>query len=102
MRLLGRAITALLILVAIVMAAASVLYVTKDWLVALGVRVGIAQYNARVHSRLIVQDIAFDPLTLTATARGVSIAERDQSPLEAPIAVTQATAKVRLRPLIQR
>ncbi|MGH8066569.1 MAG: AsmA family protein [Candidatus Entotheonellia bacterium] len=84
------------------MATASVLYVTKDWLVALGVRVGIAQYNARVHSRLIVQDIALDLLTLTATARGVSIAERGQTPLEAPIYVKQATAKVRLWPLIRR
>ena len=72
MRLLEGAIAALLTLVVIVTAAASALSVTKDWLVALGVHAGIAWYNARVHSRLIVQDIALDLLTLTATVRGVS------------------------------
>jgi hypothetical protein len=95
---LERAITALVILVVTVMAVASVmavvsvLSVTKDWLVALGVHAGIAWYNARVHSRLIVQDIALDLLTLTATVRGVSNVERGQTPLEAPIYVEQAAA----------
>jgi hypothetical protein len=91
-RLLERAITALVILVVTVVAMASVLSVTKDWLVALGVHAGIAWYNARVHSRLIVQDIALDLLTLTATVRGVSNVERGQTPLEAPIYVEQAAA----------
>jgi autotransporter translocation and assembly factor TamB len=99
---LRRATTALLILVAVAIAAAAVLYVTKDWLVAMGVRVGIAQYNARVNSRLVVQDVTLELLTLTATVRGVSIAERGQTPLEAPIYVKQAIAKVRLWPLIRR
>jgi hypothetical protein len=49
-RLVRRVTTALLILGAIVVAAAAALYVTKDWLVALGVRVGIAEYNARMNS----------------------------------------------------
>jgi hypothetical protein len=71
-RLLERAIAALVVLVVIVMAVASVLSVTKDWLVALGVHAGIARYSARVHSRLIVQDIALDLLALTAAVRGVS------------------------------
>jgi hypothetical protein len=101
-RLLRRVTTALLILAALVMTAAAALSVTKDWLVALGARVGIAEYNARVNSRLIVQDVALDLLTLTATARGVSIAARGQTPLEAPIYVTQVSAKVRLWPLIRR
>lgn len=43
MRLLPRAATALLIFVATVMATVAVLAVTKDWLVALGMRVGIAE-----------------------------------------------------------
>ena len=63
---------------------------------------GIAAYNARVNSRLTVQDVAFDLLTRTATARGISIVERSQTPFEAPIDVTQVIAKVRLWPLIQR
>jgi hypothetical protein len=42
-RLLRRAATALLILVGMVMATAATLAVTKDWLVALGLRVGIAE-----------------------------------------------------------
>lgn len=41
-----------------------------------GLRVGIAEYNARVHSRLTVHDVSRILLTGTATARGVSIAER--------------------------
>jgi translocation and assembly module TamB len=101
-RLLRRVTTALLVLAALVMAAAAVLSVTKDWLVALGVRVGIAEYNARVNSRLSVEAVALDLLTLTATARGVSIAERGQTPFEAPIYVTQVIAKVQLWPLIRR
>jgi hypothetical protein len=97
---LGRTITALLILVAVVIAAASVLYVTKDWLVAVGVHAGITPYNARMRSELIVEDSALDLLTLTATARGVSIGPHGQTPLDAPIYVQQAIAKVRLWPLI--
>ncbi len=102
MRLLRRATTALVILVAIVIAATVVLYVTKDWLVGLGLRVGVAEYNARVNSRLMVQDVTFNLLTRTATARGVSIAERDRTPLDAPVSVKHASAKVRLWPLIRR
>jgi len=37
---------------------------------------GSADYKARVHSRLTVHDVSRNLLTLTATARGVSIAER--------------------------
>jgi len=69
-------------LVAIVIAVAAVLFVTADWLVALALPVGIAEYNARVRSRLMVYDVGLDPLTRTATPRGVSIAERGQSSLE--------------------
>jgi outer membrane protein assembly factor BamA len=49
-----------------------------------------------------VQDVALDLLSLTATVRGVSVAERGQTLLEAPIYVTQASAKVRLWPLMRR
>jgi hypothetical protein len=58
--------------------------------------------NARVNSKLTVQHIGVDLLTLTATARGIRIAERGQTPFEAPIYVTQVIAKVRLWPLIRR
>jgi hypothetical protein len=94
--------TALLILAVLAGAAAATLSVSKDWLVVLGTRAGIAAYNARVNSRLTVQDVTVDLLTLTATARGIRIAERGQTPLEAPIYVTQVIAKVRLWPLIRR
>lgn len=43
MRLLPRAATALVIFVATVVATAAVLAVTKDWLVALGLCVGVAE-----------------------------------------------------------
>jgi len=99
---LRRVTTALLILAVLACAAVAILSASKDWLVVLGTRVGLAAYNARVNSRLTVQDVAFDLLTLTATARGISIVERSQTPFEAPIYVTQVTAKVRLWPLIRR
>ena len=81
---------------------AAVLLVAKDWLVALGLHVDITEYNARVHSRLAVHDVSLDLLTRTATARGVSIAERGQSSLEVPIYVEHVSAKVWLWPIIRR
>ena len=83
-------------------AGAAVLYVTKDWLVELGVRAGIEAYNARLNSRLTVQDVSLDLLTLTATVRGLGIAARGHTLLEAPIYVRQATAKIYLWPLLRR
>jgi hypothetical protein len=59
-------------------------------------------YNARLNSTLGVQNVSLDLLSLTATVRGISIAERGQTPLVAPIYVRQARAKVRLWPLLQR
>ena len=95
---LRRVTSALFILAVLSCAAVAILSASKDWLVVLGTRMGIAAYNARVNSRLTVQNVAFDLLTRTATARGISIVERSQTPFEAPIYVTQVMAKVRLRP----
>ena len=97
-----RATTALRLLIATVIAAAALLSVAKDSLVAQVVRVGIAEYTAHVNSKPIVQGVAPDLLTFTAAARGVSVAERGQSPLEAPLYVKQGDAQAQLRPLIRR
>jgi hypothetical protein len=100
--MLWKVTISLVILVMLTVAGAAVLYVTKDWLVELGVRAGVEEYNARLNSRLTVQDVSFELLTLTATVRGLTIAERGQTRLEAPIHVRQATAKIQLWPLLQR
>jgi uncharacterized protein involved in outer membrane biogenesis len=84
------------------MAGAAVLYVTKDWIVALGVRVGIDAYNARLNSTLTVQDASFNLLTRTATLRGVSIAEPGSAPLDPPLSAKYATAQVEWWPLLKR
>jgi hypothetical protein len=70
---LRRVTTALLVVAAMVIAAAVALFVTKDWLVTWGLRVGLAEYNARVHSRLMVHRVGLDLLTLTATAHGSAL-----------------------------
>lgn len=44
---------------------------------------GLDEDAAGVHFGLMVDDVSFDLLTLTATARGVSIDERGQSLLTA-------------------
>lgn len=92
----------LFVLVAVSVAGAAALYVAKDWLVALGVRVGIAEYNARLNSTLNIEDVSLDVFSLTVTVRGITIAERGQTPLGAPICIRHVQAKVRLWPLIQR
>jgi hypothetical protein len=76
--------TALLILAALAGAAATILYVIKDWLVGLGVRWGIAAYNARLNSRPNIQEAAFDLLSATATVRGISVTEPGQPPQAVP------------------
>jgi hypothetical protein len=89
---LRRATSALLIVVAMVMAAAAVLAVSKGWLVVLGLRGGVAEYNARANSRLMVHGVGLDLLIHTAAVHRVSITDRGQSPLEASIDVKHATA----------
>ncbi len=91
-----------LMMVLTLAASAVVLYVTKDWLVATGIRLGIDAYNARLNSTLTIQDVSVNLLTLTATLRGVSITKRGQSQLEAPVQVKHARAKLRLWPLLKR
>jgi hypothetical protein len=71
----------LLILVATVPPVARVLLLTKDWLLEVVPRVGIAEYNARMYSRLTVDEVRLDRLTLTATAPGVSIAPACAEPI---------------------
>jgi hypothetical protein len=39
---------------AMALAAAAALFVTKDWLLAWGLRVGLAEHKARVHSGVMV------------------------------------------------
>ncbi|HXH11670.1 MAG TPA: hypothetical protein VNP04_18155 [Alphaproteobacteria bacterium] len=102
MRFIRRAILALFVLVAVSVAGAAALYVAKDWLVPLGVRVGFAEYNARLNSTLNIGEVSLDVFSLTITVRGITIAERGQTPLGAPIGIRHAQAKVRLWPLIQR
>jgi autotransporter translocation and assembly factor TamB len=102
LRFVRRATIALFVLIAAAVAGAAVLYVAKDWLVAIGVRVGLEAYNARLNSTLHIQDVSLDVFRLTATIRGITIAERGQRTLGAPIYVRQAQAKLRLWPLIQR
>ncbi|MBI3327167.1 MAG: translocation/assembly module TamB domain-containing protein [Nitrospinae bacterium] len=94
--------TAFVMLLALGVAGATVLYVTKDRLVALGVRWGVDAYNTRLNSTLTIQDASVDLLTLTATVRGISIAERVPTSQEAPLQVKQATATVRLWPLLKK
>jgi hypothetical protein len=60
-------------LAAMVIAVATVLLVTEDRLLTLGLQVGIAEYNAHMYCGLTVDEVRGDLLTLTATARGVSI-----------------------------
>jgi len=102
LRFIRRATLPLSVLVAVAVAGAAALYVAKDWLVALGVRVGIAEYNARLNSTLNIGEVSLDVFRLAVTVRGITIAERGQTPLGAPICIRQAQAKVRLWPLIQR
>jgi hypothetical protein len=61
-------------LAAMVIAVARVLLATKDRLLTLGLRVGIAEYKARMYSKPTVDEVRLDLLTLTAPARGVSSA----------------------------
>jgi hypothetical protein len=61
-------------LAAMVIAGATVLLVAEDRLLTLGLHVGIAEYNARMSSRLAVDEVRRNLLTLTARARGVSMA----------------------------
>ncbi len=68
----------------------------------MGVRLGIEEYNTRLNSTLTIQDVALDLFSLTTTVHGISIAERGYTPLDAPIHIEQARAKIRLWPLIRR
>jgi len=90
------------VLLALCIAGAAVLYVSKDWLVATGVRVGIHAYNARLNSTLSVQAASFDLLTRTLTLRGVTIAERGNTPLDPPVTVRMVVAKIELWRLLKR
>jgi hypothetical protein len=59
---------------AMVIAVTTVLSVTEDRLLTLGLHVDIAEYNAQMYCRLTVDEVRRDLLTLTALGRGVSIA----------------------------
>jgi autotransporter translocation and assembly factor TamB len=102
LRFAWRTTIALLVVVALAVAGAAVLYVTKDWLVAMGVRLGIETYSTRLNSTLTIQDVALDLFSLTTTVRGITIAERGHTALDAPIHIQQARVKIRLWPLIRR
>lgn len=69
---------------------------------AVGVRVGIHAYNARLNSTLSVQAASFNLLTRTLTLRGVSIAERGNTLLDPPVTVRLVTAKFELWQLLKR
>lgn len=97
-----RATIAFLCCAALAIASGVVWYATKDWLVALGVRIGVEQYNARMNSTLTIQEASLDLFRLTATVRGITIAARGQTALDSPIDIGQVQAKVRLWPLLQR
>jgi len=73
-----RATPLLLMLAAMVIAVATVLLITEDRLLTLGLHVGIAEYNAHMYSRLTVDEVRRDLLT-PSRRRGVGSASRQRA-----------------------
>jgi hypothetical protein len=69
----------LLILVATLRPVVRVVLVTKDWLLGVVLRVGIAEYNAHMYSRLTVEEVRLDRLTPRRRRLGSASRQRARS-----------------------